>query len=426
MDTIFALATASGRAGLAVIRVSGPLARKSAYAFMHDVPSARGVRQLFAPDGSLLDEALVLMFDAGRSFTGEETVELHLHGSPAIVGAVLQVLGDLDGLRPANPGEFTRRALDNGRLDLTQVEGLADLIDAETEQQRKQALQVFTGAFAECVAGWRKNLVRAVALLEATIDFVDEAVPVDVTPEVQDLLQDVVDGLIFEIKGVPAAERVRDGFEVAIVGPPNAGKSTLLNRLAGRDIAITSEVAGTTRDVIEVRMDIGGIAVTILDTAGQRETTDAIEELGVSRAIARSSEADLRVHLVVDGSEYTPTNSPDDIILMAKSDLRQDDDVGISGKTGAGIDALLADITERLENKVSQVGLATRERHRIAMETALTDLTTALETVAHGTDLTELIAENIWSVVRTLDGVVGRVDVEDVLDEIFSSFCIGK
>jgi len=426
MDTIFALATAQGRAGLAVIRISGPSAHEAAGCLMRDVPKSRGVRQIIDAQGALLDEALVLTFGAGRSFTGEAVIELHMHGSPAIVAAVLRTLADLPQLQPAKPGEFTRRALDNGRLDLTQVEGLADLIDAETEQQRKQALQVFTGAFADRVADWRTKLVRAVALMEATIDFVDEAVPVDVTPDVCDLLKDVMDDMSVEIGGVAAAERVRDGFEVAIVGPPNAGKSTLLNRLAGRDVAITSEVAGTTRDVIEVRMDMSGIPVTVLDTAGQRETNDVVEGLGVDRAIERANAADLRVHLVLDGSDYSPISGDDDIILVAKSDDLQDGTSGISGKTGAGVDGLIADVSERLGQKVSKIGLATRERHRIAMLAAMDELSMAFSLVETGTDMTELIAERIWSAVRTMDSVVGRVDVEDVLSEIFSSFCIGK
>ncbi|NCW70415.1 MAG: tRNA uridine-5-carboxymethylaminomethyl(34) synthesis GTPase MnmE, partial [Marivivens sp.] len=252
MDTIYALATASGKAGVAVIRISGVLAFEAGRRLCCDLPQGRGLRRIVDGQGDLIDEALVLTFDKGRSFTGEEVVELQLHGSPAIIAAVLSELSGYDGLRLAEAGEFTRRALENGRLDLAQVEGLADLIDAETEAQRKQALRVFQGALGDKVIVWREQLVRAAALVEATIDFVDEDVPVDVMPEVTELLRGVQTEMQSEAEGVRIAERIRDGFEVAIVGSPNVGKSTLLNRLAGREAAITSEIAGTTRDVIEV------------------------------------------------------------------------------------------------------------------------------------------------------------------------------
>ncbi|MCE8471849.1 50S ribosome-binding GTPase, partial [Rhodovulum sulfidophilum] len=223
----------------------------------------------------------------GASFTGEDVVEFQCHGSPATVSALLSALGCIDGLRLAEPGEFTRRALENGVLDLAQVEGLGDLLEAETEAQRRQALRVLSGALGAKVDRWREALIRAAALLEATIDFADEDVPVDVTPEVTGLLDEVAASLRSEIDGVSVAERIRDGFEVAIVGPPNAGKSTLLNHLAGREAAITSEHAGTTRDVIEVRMDLDGLPVTFLDTAGLRESADEVETIGIARAVAR-------------------------------------------------------------------------------------------------------------------------------------------
>ncbi|MFT6075012.1 MAG: tRNA modification GTPase, partial [Yoonia sp.] len=258
---------------------------------------------MFDASGELLDEALILCFDAGKSFTGEEVVELQLHGSPAVVSAVMRVLGSNSELRQAEAGEFTRRALENGRLDLAEVEGLADLIDAETESQRKQAVRVFSGALGALADGWRTKLIRAAALLEATIDFADEEVPFDVTPEVRELLDSVASEMQREADGVRAAERVRDGFEVAIIGAPNVGKSTLLNMLAGRDVAITSEIAGTTRDVIEVRMDLNGLPVTLLDTAGLRETDDIVEGLGVARAQERAERADLRIHLILDDSQ---------------------------------------------------------------------------------------------------------------------------
>jgi len=426
MDTIFALATAQGRAGVAVVRISGPYAVRAVTRIAGDVPHGRGVRMLRDADGVLLDEALILHFPDGHSFTGETVVELHLHGSPAIVAAVLRVLGGLDGLRQAEPGEFTRRAMDNGRLDLAEVEGLADLIDAETEGQRRQALRVFSGALGDLAARWRENLIRAAALLEATIDFADEEVPTDVTPEVRALLAEVSVEMEREAAGVRIAERVRDGFEVAIIGAPNAGKSTLLNRLAGRDVAITSEVAGTTRDVIEVRMDLGGLPVTLLDTAGLRDTGDVVEGLGVARAKARAETADLRIHLLGPDETGPVSPGPDDIIVHGKGDLGSWDGLSVSGKTGAGVDALISEISLRLQDRVGSIGVAMRERHRTAMLQALTHIGATQDGLDHPDGMTDLIAEDLRAAIRAVDSIVGRVDVEQVLDEIFSSFCIGK
>ncbi len=426
MQTIFALATAKGRSGVAIIRISGPDAVICARNVMESVPNKRGIRKIYDSDGALLDEALVLQFLAGKSFTGEPVVELHLHGSPAVVAAVTRRLGSDDRLRPAEAGEFTRRALDNGQLDLAQVEGLADLIDAETEHQRKQAMRVFSGALGALVDAWRADLIRAVALLEATIDFVDEEVPVDVTPEVSLLLERVMLQMRGELAGVQAAERVRDGFEVAIIGKPNVGKSTLLNRLARRDVAITSEIAGTTRDVIEVRMDIDGIPVTLLDTAGLRETDDLVENLGVIRARARAADADLCIYMLDIDEEIPHDTDNKCIVLRAKADLVANSDHAVSGLTGQGVDDLISTIGTKLAGQVGSVGVAIRERHRIALMRGETEIEEALAKLRRDDGLAEITAEHIWRAVRAVDSLVGRVDVEDVLDEIFSSFCIGK
>jgi tRNA modification GTPase len=373
-----------------------------------------------------LDEALILTFEDRASFTGESVVELQLHGSVAVVAAVLRELGSISGLRQADPGEFTRRALENGRLDLAQVEGLADLIEAETEAQRRQALRVLSGDLGSKAEGWRRDLIRAAALIEATIDFADEDVPVDVSPEVTQLLTRVMSSLNEEIAGVSAAERVRTGFEVAIVGAPNVGKSTLLNALAGRDAAITSEFAGTTRDVIEVRMDIAGLPVTLLDTAGLRETQDKIEEIGIQRARERAALADLRVFLVEGDQHPDFTPEMDDIVLKAKADLLDDKSGAVSGISGDGVVGLIDAVSEKLSQRTANIGIATRERHRIAMERAVDALTSAKMFAAMGEDMTELAAEEMRTAIRALDALVGRIDVENLLDEIFSSFCLGK
>ena len=391
---------------------------------MLTVPIARGVRRIYDVNGVHLDEALILVFPSGRSFTGENVVELHLHGSLAVVAAVLRILGDDSNLRMAEPGEFTRRALENGKLDLAQVEGLADLIDAETEGQRRQALRVLDGALGVLAEEWRKKLLRAAALIEATIDFADEDVPVDVKPEVINLVRSVCVSLNKESAGVFFAERLRNGFEVAILGAPNVGKSTLLNRLAGRDAAITSEIAGTTRDVIEVKMDLGGLPVTLLDTAGLRETTDIVENIGIERAISRAQSADLRVFMSDDGQASPIQLLEGDIIVNAKADLSGG--AGVSGLTGFGIDSLILQITDTLQNRVGTIGVAMRERHRIAMLQSL-DYLKSVELALENSDFMEdLVAEDIRSAGRAIDSLLGRIDVEDILGEIFSSFCIGK
>ena len=425
MNTIFALASAQGRAGVSVIRLSGPDAKKVVAKFVSNLPKDRvaGLRILTDGTGEPLDHALVLCFDGPRSFTGEDVVELHLHGSIAVVQSVLRVLGDSGLARLAEPGEFTRRALENGRMDLAQVEGLADLIESETETQRKQALRVVTGHLGALVEQWRSSLSRAAALIEATIDFVDEDVPVDVTPEVRELLIGVKSDLISEIAGSKVAERIRVGFEVAIVGAPNAGKSTLLNAMAGRDAAITSDIAGTTRDVIEVRMDLMGLPVTILDTAGLRDGQDEIEVIGINRALERARNADLRVFLAGDNEVLPLAQQPDDIRVTPKADITGS---GVSGITGQGVSELLNNIQRVLEQRSSQAGLATHERHRIAMQSTLTVLDVVLPLVDLGPEHYDIAAEELRSAIRSLEALVGRIDVENLLDEIFSSFCLGK
>ncbi len=429
MDTIFALASAKGRAGVAVVRISGPAALAALEQMSGYKMPDKGRRLLWLTeaDGARIDQALCLSFAEGASFTGEQTVELHLHGSTAIVKAVLARLASLPGLRLAEAGEFTRRALENDRLNLTEVEGLSDLIEAETEAQRKQAQRVFSGAFGAMVEGWRRDLIRAAALVEATIDFADEDVPVDVSPEVHDLITSVRAGLQQQIAGQHYAERVRDGFEVAIIGPPNAGKSTLLNRLAGREAALISDIPGTTRDIVEVRMDIRGFAATVLDTAGLRETQDPVEAMGVSRALERAGAADIRIYLTETGETPDAVSlGPDDIVLQGKDDEGRAAGLSISGATGFGVDRLLDLIGQRLEDKAGQAGLATRLRHLVAMQAAAGHLEQAETRLATSEAQEELLAADLRAALKALDSVIGYVDVEHLLDEIFASFCLGK
>ncbi len=426
-DTIFALASARGRAGVSVVRISGPNAHSAVEALAGTLPEPRrmGLRRL-SWQGEVIDEALVVVFAEGSSFTGEPMAELNLHGSLAVVAKVLRVLSLQTGLRPAEAGEFTRRALENGRLDLSQVEGLADLIDAETEAQRKQALRVMSGELGRRAEAWRAQLVRAAALVEATIDFADEEVPVDVSPEVIGVIDRLRVEFRAELDGAFAAERVREGFEVAILGAPNAGKSTLLNALAGREAAITSEIAGTTRDIIEVRMDMDGLAVTLLDTAGLRDSEDKIEQIGISRAIRRAQLADLRVFLLNEiGEVLLIAPEPGDIVIRGKADLT-DDPEAVSGLTGYGLDRLVAQISTVLAQRAEGAGLLIRERQRIALQQACDALGAARAQLTAVEARAELAAFDLRSACRALEVLVGRIDVENLLGEIFSSFCIGK
>lgn len=413
---------------MAVIRVSGPGAGAAARALVGDLPPARraGLRAV-RHAGEVIDQALVLWFAAGASFTGEEVVELHLHGSMAVVQAVLDLLAAMPGLRTAEPGEFTRRALENGRLDLAQVEGLADLIDSETEAQRRQAMRVFSGALGRKAEGWRRDLVRAAALLEAVIDFADEDVPVDVRPEVLALVGGVAGALTAEEAGFGVAERIRDGFEVAIVGPPNAGKSTLLNRIAGREAALTSDIPGTTRDVIEVRIDLEGLAVTLLDTAGLRDTGDVIEALGVDLARRRAEMADMRIFLLPEGEGITDTVAarPGDLHLRAKGDLSGGGAGAVSGATGQGVPEMLAAIAAELGRRAAGAATITRARHRNAVVAARVALQGAAEMLDRGVS-EEIVASELRVAIGRLESLVGKVDIEQVLDEVFASFCIGK
>ncbi|AUH65105.1 tRNA uridine-5-carboxymethylaminomethyl(34) synthesis GTPase MnmE [Paracoccus zhejiangensis] len=418
MDTIFAEATPPGRGGVSVLRISGPGARSAAERLAGPLPVARRAELRNLLDGGeVLDQALVLWFESGRSFTGEEVAELHLHGAPVVARRVMAALRAA-GLREAEAGEFTRRAFLNGRLDLAEVEGLSDLLAAETESQRRQAMRAAGGEIARIVEGWRELLIRAGALVEASIDFADEEVPEEVPEEVFNLLERLRGEIERELNGYPASERLREGFEIAVVGPPNSGKSSLINRLARREVAIVSAIPGTTRDIIELRMDLRGLAVTFLDTAGLRETEDQIEAVGVDRARMRAEAADLRIFLSESGEHDLTMFRDGDLTLWSKADLSEGRG-DLSAVTGEGVETLLQSVFETLSVRVADAGIVSHRRQADALRDALRALDGSRAQP-------ELLAESIRQTALSLERLVGRVGAEDYLDVIFSSFCIGK
>lgn len=419
MDTIFAEASPPGRGGITVVRLSGPSARKAAEAFAGPLPDARRSYLRKLRDGDdLIDHALVLWFEEGHSFTGEEVAELHLHGAPVIADRLAQGLLS-QGLRRAEAGEFTRRAFLNGRMDLAEAEGLADLLSAETEAQRKLAMKATDGELGKITDQLRHDLIRAGALIEASIDFADEEVPEEVPAEVYELIGRVRAQISEMLRRYPATERLRQGYEVAIIGPPNAGKSTLLNRIAQREIAIVSDIAGTTRDILELRTDLHGLPVTFLDTAGLRDSTDPVEAIGVQRATTRARGADIRIHLSENGL-FTGELLKGDLVVRSKSDVSSGSELEISAMTGKGIAELLELVYDELRSRAADSGLIGHKRQAEALGRARADLEDIDEIAP------ELLAERIRGANFSLAEVVGKIGAENYLDEIFSSFCIGK
>jgi tRNA modification GTPase len=479
-DTIYALSSGRPPAAIAVVRISGPRAGEAVKALAGKIPTPRkaALVRIRGHDGEILDKGLALWFPGPHSETGEDVTELQLHGGRAVIAAVFDTLSKLDGLRPAEAGEFPRRAFENGKLDLTAVEGLADLVAAETEGQRRQAFRQMAGALGNRAENWRAQLIQALALVEAQIDFSDEAdVPQDLVTAALQIARSLENEIASALADGGRGERLREGLIVAIVGEPNAGKSTLLNRIAKREAAIVSPYAGTTRDVIEVHLDLGGLPVTLLDTAGIRETNDPVELEGVRRARDRASSADL-VLWVVDASsslaerpfakaergarpswlicnkidliqnhtvrnelddQNNPNNEPGlrtnkflkNMVSEKLADKNEFEfnwnelEFEISAVTGEGLSQLFAQLGQFANHFLSgaESALVTRERHRRALGDVLLALRRAVESqVGHE----DLLAEDLRVAARALGRLTGRVDVEDILDVIFRDFCIGK
>ena len=450
--TIFALSSGRPPAAVAVVRICGPQTGRALQRLIGRVPEPRRAALVRVRDpagGEVIDEALALWFPGPNSETSEDMAELQLHGGQAVIAAVLGALGRIEGCRPAEPGEFTRRAFINGRLDLTEVEGLADLIAAETPAQRRLAFRQLKGLIGDRADTWRRQIIEALALVEARIDFSDEAdVPEDLIGPALRAAQRLRDMIAAAIADGGRGERLRDGLVVAIAGPPNAGKSTLLNRLARREAAIVSPYPGTTRDVIEVHLDLGGYPVTLLDTAGIRASDDPVEQEGVRRATARAAAADL-VLWVIDSqaTERAPAATVENPVkteswlIYNKVDLAGDKlwksceslsiasgtEFAISAASGVGVEALIAALSAYAGDYFAgtESALVTRARHRHALEETVAALDRALRQGASGGH-EELIAEELRLAATTLGRLTGRVDVEDILDVIFRDFCIGK
>ena len=475
-DTIFALASAPGRSGVAVIRLSGPESGPALLGLapeLKSLPSPRRAVRVFLFDSEsddshfesesnashnntplghnrgekrnesessqlpagLIDDGLAIWFPGPASFTGEDVVELHVHGGSAVLEAVTGCLSRIDGVRPAEPGEYSRRAFENGKLDLTAAEAIADLVDAETTAQRRQALAQMGGALADLYDGWRSQLVGALAYLEACIDFAEEDIPDDLMARSADTLTALRDSIDAHLQDNGIGERIRDGFRIALTGAPNVGKSSLMNALAQRDVAIVSDIAGTTRDVLEVPMDLGGYAATLIDTAGLRETKDVIEIEGVRRARAAAEAADIRIHLLDASDPEVTFERPVGTLVVANkmdqvsADTTIVDALPLSVKTGTGLDDLVSALANRVRelasDRVSDSPPLTRARHRLALQ----DCVAALDRARKGTAQTqemEMIAEDMRVAAQALGRITGRIDVEDLLDKIFREFCIGK
>lgn len=430
--TIFALSTAPGVGAIAMVRLSGPhaLAALRTLSGKDEFPPRMAVHTVLSHQGKKLDDIVAIYYAAPNSFTGEDVVELMLHGGRATTEAVLSALSEMDHLRLAAPGEFTRRAFEHGKMDLTQAEAVADLIHAETTLQREQALTQLGGALSGLYHGWAERLTKLLAYGEAEIDFPDEDLPDDINERLRPDLESLIDEIETHLADGHRGERLRSGVQIAIIGAPNAGKSTLLNALAQRDVAIVTEIAGTTRDVIEVHLDLNGYPVTLLDTAGLRATDDVVEAEGIRRARERAANADLKLCLFDSRKEPDAAThamvDENTIVVLTKNDLAQSGIKGIdiAASTGKGIDELLAEITRRLADifyAPRDVPSLTRARHRDALIECLASLERA--TIASSA---ELIAEDMRLALRALGRITGRVDVEDLLDKIFKDFCIGK
>jgi len=432
--TIFALSTPESVSAIAIIRISGPdtlnalcmLCRCNVKSFKKKRTLI--LKKIYSSDNTLLDEALVVSFDENKSFTNEQMAELHIHGSIIVIKTVMETLSKLPLLRQAFPGEFTQRALENNKLNLTQVEGLSDLLKAETEYQQKQALDNYTGKTNKKIIKWKNKVLKILSLIEANIDFYEDVDDTDIIKKVTESIFCLEKDLIKEKKGFKFSESLRSGFIVSIVGKPNSGKSTLINKLAKRNVAITSRISGTTRDIIELRYNLDGIPIVFLDTAGIRKSKNKIEKIGISKSLKKANKSDLRVILTENIEEVLSLGlekSSLDIVLRPKGDLKGSEP-SISGKTGKGIKNLLQEIKERLYSKKISSSVINRTRHLERVNICINYINNIKELVSRDIIELELLANELRGIILNIDGLLGLIDTESMLGEIFSNFCIGK
>lgn len=446
-DTIYALSTPPGRGALAVVRVSGPqtiVGIKQLAGKTFARPRRMTLSKLIVPgSGEIIDKGLLVYFEGPNSYTGEDMCEYHIHGGPAVVSAMLEALSCLPGYRMAEPGEFTRRAFEHGKIDLTEAEAVADLIDAETQAQRQQSLTQLGGYLSRIYESWRERLVSMLAYIEVDLDFSDEDLPAGINQENRKNIEGLIEEISEHLNDNRRGERLRDGILIAVIGAPNAGKSSLVNAIARREAAIVSEYAGTTRDIIEVHLDLGGYPVILADTAGLRpdqvdgEGQESIEREGILRALKKANEADIKL-LLLDGSRMPEMDQhtldlrdENSITVINKNDLMRGELHGelknsaliISAKAEEGLQELISHLTEKVEEMlgVKETPSLTRVRHRDALEECRGALERSLKA-----EMPELVAEDLRLAIRGLGRITGRVDVEDLLDIIFRDFCIGK
>ena len=431
-DTIYALASGLGVAGVAVIRISGPQSLQVLKTLTHiKKPQANKVYFSQVVSGTnVLDKALILFFKAPHSFTGEDVVEFQVHGGRGVIQSVLSAIGNIEGCRPAERGEFSRRAVINGKMDLTEAEGLLDLVHAETEQQRRQAFAQMDGNLSKLYESWRAQLVHYMAYAEAFIDFPEEEIPPEKEKEIDKGLKTLISAIQTHLDDERKGEKLREGFQIAIIGAPNVGKSSLINALTKKEVAIVSQIAGTTRDIVETHLDVAGFPVVLADTAGLRDSAEQIEAEGIRRAVKKAESADL-ILFVQDASAKKADQLPKSLLkkhvitIWNKKDLLKDKEIKqghyISAKTGAGITGLWDEIKQILLDSTSNGAVITRERYRVALKECLKYLKSAL-TIKE----LELKTEDLRMAARALGRITGRVDVNELLDVIFRDFCIGK
>lgn len=443
METIFALSSGRGKTGVSVIRISGDLAKKSLDVFEITKPIKPRFAELckLRHNGEVIDNALVLYFENPNSFTGEDIIEFHVHGSVAVVNNILNILSNIQGYRLAEAGEFSKRAFQNGKMDLVQAEGLADLIEAETTAQAKQAMRAMEGEASKVYENWRKRIIEIMAFVEAYIDFPDENIPADLDIQAQNKVQKIIDEIESQIKN-DNGERVRLGAVATIIGAPNVGKSSLINFLTKREVAIVSDIAGTTRDYLEAHLNISGMPLTLIDTAGIRESADVIEQEGVRRALQKAENADFAIVMLDDrliGLDDEKIKSfmenENNLVILNKIDLKKTKNeklktknyIEISLKENIGTQELIQKLSQKLENIMgnSENSIITRSRHKTSLQKSIAGLAAFIDARKNNIPI-ELCAENLRSAAVAIGQITGKIGVEDILDKIFSEFCIGK